>query len=106
MKLDNLARVLELTFAEIAKRLGLVRTPSERKANSEDEAVSSIADCAGDLRTALNNGEFELAYQPLVDRATTSPVGVEALVRWRGGKAPSEFIPLAESTGAICDLGR
>jgi diguanylate cyclase (GGDEF)-like protein len=63
-----------------------------------------------DLRWALDRGELELHYQPVVHIATRRIVGAEALIRWRhperGLLAPSTFIPLAESTGLILPIGR
>lgn len=62
-----------------------------------------------DLRGALRMGEFVLHYQPLVDAAGHC-FGAEALVRWRhptrGMVSPDLFIPLAEETGLILELGR
>jgi diguanylate cyclase (GGDEF)-like protein len=63
-----------------------------------------------DLRDALTNGEFFLAYQPTLDLSDMSPNGVEALVRWkhpvRGIVQPDDFIPLLEETGMITEVGR
>jgi diguanylate cyclase (GGDEF)-like protein len=63
-----------------------------------------------DLRWALERGELELHYQPVMQLATRRILGAEALIRWRhperGLLAPSTFIPLAESTGLILAIGR
>ncbi|SFM13484.1 putative bifunctional diguanylate cyclase/phosphodiesterase [Rugamonas rubra] len=62
------------------------------------------------LRLALARQEFVLHYQPKIDLASGTVVGVEALVRWqhpqRGLLAPAEFVPIAEECGLILPLGR
>jgi diguanylate cyclase (GGDEF)-like protein len=62
-----------------------------------------------DLRNALNEGAFEVHYQPLLDLASNAVTGCEALLRWRhpdrGMISPAEFIPIAEETGLINELG-
>ncbi len=62
-----------------------------------------------ELRSALLNDELELRYQPQVDIKSGRVVSFEALVRWkhpvRGMVSPGEFIPVAERTGQIIDLG-
>ena len=63
-----------------------------------------------DLREALENEEFFLAYQPTLSLSDMSPTGVEALIRWkhpvRGVVQPDDFIPLLEETGLIVEVGR
>jgi len=62
-----------------------------------------------DLRQAMADGGFEIHYQPLVDLSSNAVSGCEALLRWRhperGLVSPAEFIPLAEDTGLINELG-
>ena len=63
-----------------------------------------------DLRSALERGELELYYQPVVHLASRRIIGAEALLRWqhpdRRMVFPGDFIPLAESTGLIVPIGR
>jgi diguanylate cyclase (GGDEF)-like protein/PAS domain S-box-containing protein len=62
-----------------------------------------------DLRQAIADGDFEIHYQPLLDLRCNEVAGCEALLRWRhperGMVSPAEFIPLAEDTGLINELG-
>lgn len=62
-----------------------------------------------ELRDAMRNQELELRYQPQIDTRSGAVVSMEALVRWkhptRGLVSPGEFIPVAERTGQIIELG-
>jgi diguanylate cyclase (GGDEF)-like protein len=62
-----------------------------------------------DLKTAISRSEFEIAYQPLFGLKENRVTSFEALLRWnhptRGRISPAEFIPLAEETGAINEIG-
>ncbi len=61
------------------------------------------------LRSALQRGEFQLMYQPLIATATRRLVGAEALLRWQspdyGRVEPDQFIAVAEHTGLIVQIG-
>jgi diguanylate cyclase (GGDEF)-like protein len=63
-----------------------------------------------ELRRAIDREEFELHYQPIVSMLDGRFIGVEALIRWRhaerGLVAPNAFIPVAEETGLIVQIGR
>ena len=62
-----------------------------------------------ELRSAISQEQFELHYQPFVHAGTRQIAGFEALIRWRhpqrGLISPAEFIPIAEDTGVITELG-
>lgn len=63
-----------------------------------------------ELRRALDKDELTLCYQPLIDLKSGEVAGFEALARWhhddRGDISPTEFIPVAEESGLILQLGR
>jgi len=77
-----------------------------------DEMNSSVLEevhLVSGMRTALARGEFLLYYQPQFDLASDRIVGAEALLRWRhpelGLVPPSRFIPIAEQSGLIIEIG-
>ena len=63
-----------------------------------------------DIQNALSLNQFELHYQPVLSLRTRHVVGCEALLRWRhpanGLLMPADFLPIAERTGAILEIGR
>ncbi len=63
---------------------------------------------AQDLRTAIERGEMSLVYQPIVELDSARVRKVEALLRWNhpelGAVSPSEFVPIAETTGLVSDI--
>jgi diguanylate cyclase (GGDEF)-like protein len=75
-----------------------------------DEDLVGRLELVSDLRRARVEEDFVLHYQPVVDLVTGAVHGVEALVRWqhptRGLVSPGDFVPLAEETGRIVELGR
>ena len=73
------------------------------------EAAQTRVRLANDLRTALVDNQFRVLYQPIIELATGSIHKAEALIRWqhpkRGLVSPAAFIPIAESSGLIVDIG-
>ena len=69
-----------------------------------------ILDLKGDLAVALERGQFEVFYQPIVRMGDERIVAIESLIRWhhptRGMITPDRFISLAEQTGLIVPIGR
>ncbi len=100
-----MAADLALYAAKEAGR-GTVRTYKPELAERAKERYS----LEQDLRSALENDEVVLFYQVQRDLHTNKDVGYEALMRWqhpaRGLVSPADFIPLAEETGLIVDMGR
>jgi EAL domain-containing protein (putative c-di-GMP-specific phosphodiesterase class I) len=75
-----------------------------------EDALREKQGLEADMRRGLGEGQFHLAYQPQFDLRSRRLIGAEALMRWRhprlGDISPATFIPLAEETGVIAELGR
>jgi diguanylate cyclase (GGDEF)-like protein/PAS domain S-box-containing protein len=115
----------------IATRLGPTTTPDELMRNADlamytakangkgcielfepsmhHRAVDRLA-IRGELERAVQQGDIDVAYQPIVRLDTGEVVAFEALARWthpeRGPVSPAEFVPIAEDTGLIVPLGQ
>jgi len=80
----------------------------EKKADDAPSVPSGLD--IEDLREALQRGQLRLEYQPIVALPTRVLTGLEALLRWdhpdRGLIAPGQFLPFAEDTGLIQEIGR
>jgi len=91
----------------------------EAKSQGRDRAVYFTTEMAEDvehrrsieldLRSALENEELDLYYQPIISADTGAAIGVEALLRWQhplyGSMPPTEFIPIAENAGLLPAIG-
>lgn len=90
-----------------AKQAG--RAQYRRYAPGDRAVADDDARLAADLPGAIVRGELRVHYQPIVDLRSGAISGVEALVRWqhpeRGLLAPGLFIPIAERTGSIVEIG-
>jgi diguanylate cyclase (GGDEF)-like protein len=75
-----------------------------------EDALREKQGLEADMRRGVREGQFHLAYQPQFDLRSRRLIGAEALMRWRhprlGDIPPTTFIPLAEETGLIAELGR
>jgi diguanylate cyclase (GGDEF)-like protein len=74
-----------------------------------DDGTNSRYELQGDLRGAVDQNQLELYYQPLVNPGNRTIAAFEALLRWhhptRGMISPVDFIPIAEETGLIVEIG-
>jgi len=104
---DELLRDADIALYR-AKALGKDRSAVFEPAMQS--AVSDRLELEMDLRSALDNDEFLLLYQPVFDLDNVRACGVEALIRWlhptRGLLSPDQFIPTLEDTGLIIEVGR
>src|ERR687894_1200310 len=89
-----------------AKQAGKPQVYEPREASAARRRFSIETE----LRRAPDKDQLKLFYQPLIDLASGEVAGFEALARWthedRGEISPTEFIPVAEESGLILQLGR
>jgi diguanylate cyclase (GGDEF)-like protein len=92
-----------------------LREARDKSAQPQAQPAEGAADAAarrrirGALRGAIERGEITVAFQPIVDLETRLPRGFEALARWHhpelGEVSPDDFIPVAETTGDVVQIG-
>ena len=103
---DTLVQCAEVA-TRVAKTRGGARFCSFEPAMQVDE--HSRMDMERRLRKALSDGEFTLAFQPIMGRCGERVAAVEALMRWtdplHGAVSPAQFIPVLEQTGLIVEAG-
>lgn len=107
----------DMTSSEMLRRADVAMYVSKRGGKMRctwfaevfDQSREQLKEMDDELRMALANGEFRLAYQPLVDSSTRQVVAAECLLRWErpDGKrvGPNVFIPVAEESGLINAIG-
>jgi EAL domain-containing protein (putative c-di-GMP-specific phosphodiesterase class I)/signal transduction histidine kinase/CheY-like chemotaxis protein len=110
-KLTELSGTLEQTLALLAAETGEQPAVEPQWPPDHAGAPTLILPADGiekDLHASIARGELDVEYQPFVDRMGRQVLGVEALVRWRKGVdniSPSTFVPIAERTGFIEEMG-
>ena len=100
-----------LTRASIFNDPGSVRTPEDfERQVVEQHNASELIKIANEFKTAIEAGQLQLHYQPIIDLQTADLKGFEALMRWnhpdKGMISPGVFIPVAEDSGLIVDASR
>ncbi|MEH7224897.1 bifunctional diguanylate cyclase/phosphodiesterase [Bacillus sp. JJ1566] len=109
---DGITTELLFKHADTAMNLAKQQGGNKMKFYSTEmnQQVLYKLEFEGYLRRALEKKEFHLCFQPLIDLASGDVYGSEALIRWEHPKlglvSPGEFIPLAEETGLIHEIGR
>lgn len=99
---------IDISIVEIAERLSLAL--SHRAAVTKSPPIRTRSPLETGLHRALRREGFALAYQPIIDANWRQACAVEALIRWPKDKdgisrSAAEFIPVAEDTGLIVELG-
>ncbi|OAI15594.1 diguanylate cyclase [Methylomonas lenta] len=106
---DNLEELLKKADQAMYAAKDLGRSRFSYFTPAMQEAAEIRLRLTNDLRHAMDNHQIWVAYQPIVDLATGEISKAEALIRWqhpaRGLISPAEFMPVAEDTGLITELG-
>jgi len=106
---DALTQLLKNADQAMYRAKNLGRNRSSYFTPAMQEAAQKHLQILNDLRGALSNQQLQLYYQPIVDLATGEVHKAEALIRWmhptRGMISPADFIPIAEDSGLIIEIG-
>jgi len=106
---DDASELLQHADAALYKAKAEGRGTYHYYTDELTDSARKRIECETRLRRAVANQEFEVYYQPQVHIATGRIVGAEALIRWncpvRGVVTPALFIPIAEETGLIGEIG-
>jgi len=110
-ELASLSIVLDKTLAALAREMEDKSHPSEsvEPPHALLTLIGPTEQIERDLHRSIERGELKVEYQPIVDRSGKHALGVESLVRWRRGGTecvpPSLFVPIAERSGFIHEIG-
>jgi len=108
-QIDNADKLVDYADIAMYKSKELGKNTFSFFSNEMDQAAHHRLTVEKQLRHARKKNEFSVHYQPVVNCMTGKPVGVEALIRWTnselGSIPPDYFIPIAESSGLIHELG-
>ncbi len=106
------------TMADLMRNADLAMYEAKRRGGAQSrlfepalhESAVTRLEMGGELQRAVEEEQFELHFQPIVDLESGTIAGAEALIRWRhperGLLYPADFLPLAEETGLIVPMGR
>lgn len=104
---DEMLRDADLAMSAAKRNGGNRYEHFERRMHSRWSERASMID---DLHHAIERDELRLVFQPTIDVETERITGVETLLRWhhpiRGSVPPAEFVPIAEESGQIVQIGR
>ena len=105
--IESLMRAADIAMYRAKARGGGQHCLFRRRAGAP--SISSKIDTENALTEAVQRGEFVLAFQPQLSLVTGEIIGAEALLRWNhprdGMRMPNSFIPIAEQTGIIAEIG-
>ncbi|MEZ5230192.1 MAG: diguanylate cyclase [Acidimicrobiales bacterium] len=106
-RVDGLLREADVALYESKRRGGssvVMHDPLVADSSARTDRIAAA------LRTADHDAEFHVMYQPIVEIHSGTVTGLEALLRWTspelGPVSPDEFVPVAETTGDICEIGK